>query len=125
MKQIRKDKNARPGSQIKLAIQNKLHKSTYQGSSGIDNCVKLMGVSNFWQQTCKGLQESAKPEDAQEQINKIVQRRNAIVHEADLPRRISAQTIKCNEIKYKDAKNYVKFIRDFVTSANEVFEAST
>ena len=84
-----------------------------------------MGVSKFWEQTCNGLQECAKPIDAKEQLNKIVQRRNAIVHEADLPRRISARTIKCNEIKYKDAKNYVKFIRYFVTSANEVFETST
>ena len=125
MKKIRSDPTARPGSQIKLAIQNKLHGSTYQGTSGLDSCVKLMGVSNFWTDICNNLQDNPEPKDVQKRLNEIVHRRNKIVHEADLPRRISAQKIKFNEITHNDAKKYVKFIQDFVTSANEVFEAST
>jgi hypothetical protein len=53
-------------------------------------------------------------------LNKIAKRRNQIVHEADLVRKIKGKKITLREIKYSDTKNDIEFLEKFVESVDEI-----
>jgi len=117
---IKKDPKARPGNQIKKAIQVELHSSTFQGSGGIDKCVALLGVANFWTNVSNLIQGNPGSKAVQDQLNKIVNRRNQIVHEADLERKISSKKDMLRDITRKNANDYVTWIRQFVSAVDQL-----
>jgi len=119
---MRGDGNSRPGSQIKLAIQEMLHREfTFQNVSGIEQGAKMLGIKNFWQEVADKMPNSPSKGDIQKQLTKVARRRNKIVHEADIVRKISAKNITQNEISHKEASDMVNWIKDFVYAMDSVF----
>src|SRR5207249_1773502 len=45
---LRRDAKSRPGSLVKKAIQDQLHKRTFQTPRDIEAVGELLGVSNIW-----------------------------------------------------------------------------
>lgn len=120
LKKVRADATARPGSQLKMALQSKLHKSTFQGCSGIDECMSLMGIKKFWGRSADKLPDGMDALTLKKAVNKIVRRRNFIVHEADIERKVSASKITFNKIDRKLAHDAISQIKDFVRAAEQV-----
>lgn len=124
MKKLRSDHNSRPGIQVKKAIQDRLHKQTFQSSNEIDDCAALIGKRKIWSEIGTKMPNSLSGESVQKNLNDIVRRRNQIVHEADLERKISANKDTLRAIKRKDASDAIEFISDFVNAADEVLTES-
>ncbi|MGI9483458.1 MAG: HEPN domain-containing protein [Hyphomicrobiales bacterium] len=120
MKKLRSDRNSRPGNQVKKAIQDRRHRQTFQSTSGIDNCAALLGKSGIWSQVGTRMSISMDPDPPQRELNKIVKRRNQIVHEADLERKISAKKDTLRKIERKDAAGAIGLISDFVNAADGI-----
>jgi hypothetical protein len=120
---LRRNKSARPGSQIKAEVQKMLHREfTFQSVAGINRGTKILGVKDFWKQIADRMPEGPhKAGDIQNQLKKVAQRRNKIVHEADIVRKISAKSITQNSIDRAEAFELVYWVRDFVHAMDGVF----
>lgn len=125
VKKVRANSSARPGSQLKKAIQDKLHLSTFQGSHGIEECFALMGVKKVWAQIAEEWPSDVNAEDIKSKLDKVCRRRNQIVHEADLERKISSNRFALREIKRSFAQDSVDFVKDFIVAADKVIERET
>ncbi len=96
--EIKRDPNARPGSRVKKVIQNELHKSTCQGSAGVDERMGLIGETNFCSRVALNIPNPITGIELQKKLNSIVLRRSQIVHEADLERKVSCHIPACSMV---------------------------
>lgn len=120
---LRSNSAARPGSQIKKHIQEMLHREfTFQSVSGIDKASKMLGIADFWGQVATQMPGKPSKGDVQKELTKVARRRNKIVHEADIVRKISAQNIAQNPIQRSEADGFVCWVKDFVYAMDDVFE---
>jgi len=118
--EMRSNSNARPGSQVKLQIQEMLHREfTFQNVSGVENGAKILGVKDFWRKVADKMPES--PGEVQNKLKKVARRRNKIVHEADIVRKISAKRISQNQIDRTEARELVAWVKKFVTAMDDLF----
>lgn len=121
LEQLRSDNESRPGHILKQAIQAALHEEyTFQNSSSIEKGAKMLGIQDFWGEIVKHLPDKQMKGDVQKKLKEIITRRNQIVHEADLIRKTSAKKITVREIDLDTTKEYVSWIRAFVSAINEV-----
>ena len=119
---IRTSKSARPGSQVKLQIQEMLHREfTFQNVAGVEKGSKILGVQDFWQKIADKMPESPAKGDVQKQLTRVARRRNMIVHEADVVRRISAKNITQNKIERKETHELVNWVKEFVVAMDATF----
>ena len=122
MDKIRANTSARPGSQIKVQIQEMLHREfTFQNVAGVEKGAKILGVKDFWGKVAKEMPGKPKKGDVQKQLMKVASRRNKIVHEADVVRKISAKNITQNKIDKKETDELVNWVKDFVYAMDKVF----
>lgn len=121
LEHLRKDSKSKPGNILKQAIQAALHEDyTFQSSSSIEKGAKMLGIKDFWGEIVKHLPNKPIKGDVQKKLKEITTRRNQIGHEADLILKTSAKKITVREIKLETTKEYVSWIRDFVSAINEV-----
>ena len=119
---LRANTSARPGSQIKLQIQEMLHREfTFQNVAGVEKGAKILGVSDFWGKVANNMPNTPKKGEIQSQLTKVARRRNKIVHEADIVRKISAKNITQNKIERKETIDLVNWVKDFVYAMDSVF----
>ena len=119
--ELRKNWKSRPGYIIKEKIRDELHAKTMQGSRQIDIALGLMGVKGFWKDVAAGMNGSLTDKDIKTKLDKIVQRRNQITHEADILRTIRSGKVNFRKISKSDTTNAVAFIMEFVAVANTIF----
>jgi hypothetical protein len=119
---LRKDSASRPGSIIKKAIQEKLHREyTFQTPDSILLAAQMLGVDDFWGKVASKMQGNPPKYDVVEQLREITQRRNQIVHEADLIR-TNRQEPSLRPITFSDAERQVKWMEEFGSAVNDVIE---
>ena len=115
--QLKDDPKSRPGFIVKKAIQDILHREyTFQKPDDIQKAANMLGIKNFWKTVSKKINEN----DLQTKLKKIAQRRNQIVHEADIVRKTKAREITVREIKRTEVDEDVKWIKKFVYAIDKV-----
>lgn len=117
---VRRNKNARPGSQVKTALQSLLHKKTFQSTEEINSAIQMLGVSDFWNNVVSQMGASWNKKKAMDNLNAAVRRRNQIVHEADFALMTRPRDPKLRDIRSKDVRKDLRFIRDFVTACEAI-----
>lgn len=117
---MRKDRKSRPGLLVKQAIQNTLHRSTFQNSFEIDDCIGMLGVSPFWSSVAARMPGRPRVQDVKNRLNEIAERRNRIVHEADLVRKIKGKKDTLRDITRTEAARMVTWVTDFIEAADSV-----
>ena len=90
--------------------------------AGIDEAVQLMGVQGFWGQAAHKMPQPCAANELREKLRQYVRRRNQIVHEADLERRIKARKYAIRSIEKEYAVACCDFITKFVAAADEVID---
>ena len=119
VKRLKENSNARPRHVIKQGIQDYLHKQhTFQGSAQLCKALKMMGVQNPWDQLEHKI--NLTKNEIITLLDEIANRRNQIVHEADLVRKTSGQTVTLREISLIRTKKYIGFIENIVESTHEI-----
>lgn len=101
--------NSRPANQLRIALQESLHRRTFQNWREIEEAFELIGVSGITGtlQTAYAVGDM-KPIKAE--LNALVQRRHLIVHEGDLVRHKRAGQSRVHSI----ARKYVADSLDFI-----------
>ncbi len=118
LEHLKKDTSSRPGHIIKKEIQAVLHRDfTFQTISTIEDGVKMLGIKDFWRKIANELNST--PEDLQKKLRIIADRRNQIVHEADIILKTKAKEITIRKISFSDASDYVAWIKKFVDAIHK------
>ncbi len=121
LEKLRSDANARPGSLVKKALQERLHRDyTFQSADGIERAAKLLGLRDFWGEVASRLPGPPTKGDVKDLINEIARRRNKIVHEADLIPRTRHAGFKLRDIAVADARNWVSWIDELISATDDV-----
>lgn len=120
IKRIKENPNSRPGHIIKKAIQESLHLQTYQGPTGIENCLAILGIKKIWNSISQAMPNNPSPETIKTDLLRIKNRRNKIVHEADLIRRMEARTFSLRKITRSEAEKSVKFVTEIVKAIDQI-----
>lgn len=117
----RNGQTIRPANEIRKAVQQVLHKRPFQSWREIEYGFSLIG--------CKDLGKALKtahtlsPQDLEllkEQLNKIVARRNQIVHEGDLPRHQRGGQVYVQEIRRLWVQESLDFLNEFARKLEAV-----
>ena len=123
IQKIKKDNNSRPGTIIKTAIQEKLHRGfTFQKPDDIVKAMKIIGIKEFWPKVATELGSGIKVEEILKTIRKITLRRNQIVHEADLIRKTKIKNLTLRAISRNDTIKWIKWITSFIESTDKVIK---
>ncbi|HPN95637.1 MAG TPA: HEPN domain-containing protein [bacterium] len=115
---LRKDPKARPGHVFKKAVQDILHEETFQSSREVEKAAGMLGIKDFWGQVASCMpsynQKKLAKKPIIDELNRIVARRNKIVHEADIERQLKGRDVKLRDIKPAEAKIIVDWLDTFV-----------
>ncbi len=124
LKRLRADSKARPGHLVKKAVQEHLHRAyTFQKPDSVIQAAKMLGVKNFWDKVAGEMPDNPSNEDVIDQLRAIAERRNQIVHEADLVLKTKAKKLATRDLKASDARDWVQWITDFAAAVDTVVTA--
>ncbi|WP_146095668.1 HEPN domain-containing protein [Xanthomonas arboricola] len=110
----RTDHSIRPANEIRKVVQKTLHKRPFQSWREIEYGFSLIGVKDLGKtlRTAHSLSIDDL-ENLKNQLNKIVARRNQIVHEGDLPRHERGGQVYAQDIRRLWVEESLEFIEGF------------
>jgi hypothetical protein len=112
-------KALRPANEIRKAVQEVIHKQTYQGWRDIEGALRVDGTTGL----AGKLQTAyrvASFDPLKKELNQIVRRRNEIVHEGNLEVHQRGGGVNRNPIEHKFVEDSLKFLEDLVTHLEQV-----
>lgn len=120
---VRKGKGGRirprPMNIIRHALQDQFHRDlTLQGSEEIAQAFSMIGVQNLWT-TC-GNKVAERPTAIIQRLDRIVRRRNQIVHEGDIKRYLRGGRVIQNSIEPHAVREDITWLRKLVAALDEV-----
>jgi hypothetical protein len=118
---VRSDAKARPGVLVKEALREQLHREyTFQRPDDVQKAVLMLGVDDFWGKVAAAMPGTPKKDEVIKTLREIAQRRNQIVHEADIMRKAKAKTITMRDISARTAADWAVWMRSFVGAIDSV-----
>lgn len=112
------NREIRPWVQVKNSVQKELLTETFQSFEQVSNALALAGIEKGWSKTATKLGCSAT--DIKERLNRIVHRRNQIVHEGDITRASRPQKLKYNQLTHDSVVSDVDWIESLLEKIEEV-----
>jgi hypothetical protein len=112
-------KLVRPANAIRKAVQEEIHKRPYQSWRDIETALALIGISGVAGKL-QTLYRAPSFDPYKKQLNEIVRRRNAIVHEGDLQVHERGGHVRRNAIDHAHVLASLDFIEDLVTKLEQV-----
>jgi hypothetical protein len=91
----REERRSRPWVQVKAALQARLLKETFQNHDQVAIALAIAEIKEPWKKIAAELGE--KSNENRDWLNRLVHRRNQIVHEGDLERASRPRKVKFNE----------------------------
>ncbi|MDF2483418.1 MAG: hypothetical protein K0R79_3775 [Stenotrophomonas indicatrix] len=114
-------RNIRPANEIRKVVQQTLHKRPFQSWREIEYGFSLIGVKDLGKSLRDAHGISVKDmDDLKMQLNKIVARRNQIVHEGDLPRHQRGGQVYVQEIRRLWVEESLHFMEDFAVKLDAI-----
>ncbi len=109
----------RPANQFRIALQESLHRRTFQSWHEIEEAFELIGISGFTARL-KAAYSVSNILPTRNQLNNIVNRRHQIVHEGDLVRHQRGGRCRVHEITPGYVKDSLAFLDAFVERLDTV-----
>lgn len=115
----RESRQLRPANEIRKKVQEIIHLRPFQSWREIEYAFELIGITGL---TGKLQTLYQKPDIKREKeaLNKIVARRNWIVHEGDLVRHKRGGNTNCHEIAPKFARGSLRFLDDLCRKLDRI-----
>lgn len=111
----------RPANEIRKAVQKTLHKRPFQSWREIEYGFSLIGCKDLGRALRSAHAISpADVETMREKLNKVVARRNQIVHEGDLPRHQRGGQVYVQEIRRLWVEESLDFLKAFATKLEAI-----
>lgn len=120
LQQLRNNADARPGNLVKKAVQEMLHKETFQSPDDVKRAAEMVGCTDFWTKVSVRMTGKPAKGDVVASLRGIAIRRNQIVHEADLVRKVRDARPSLRDISHADAKRSVMWMKDFVAAIEQI-----
>jgi len=105
-------KGARPMNIVRQAIQDQLHRDTFQKPDDVVRGLKIIGVDDLWRTCATNMGCTAN--DIVSRLTDIVDRRNKIVHEGDIVRHKRGGKIRYRKITPKQVEKDIIWVGDLV-----------
>lgn len=120
---LRKDKKARPAHLVKKALQDVLHRQfTFQKPDDVKKAADMLGIKDFWTKVAIRMPGKPAREDVIAELKSISVRRNQIVHEADIVRKVKGKQITLRDVTYPEAENTVKYLKNLASAINKLIK---
>jgi hypothetical protein len=113
--------HSRPWVQIKNAAQNRLRKMTFQSRNEVAGAMAMIGRSKVGKGVGEILGKS--PEDVKGSLNRIVFRRNQIVHEGDIARKARPRGLQLNKLTRTEVEGDLAFLEELVDALHSFIAA--
>ena len=80
----------------------------------------MIGIQDFWASAANNMNGTPEKKDVMDRLRQITTRRNEIVHEADLVKKIKAKKLTLREIERAEAAGAIDWLKDFVAAIDQV-----
>jgi hypothetical protein len=118
---LRSDPKSRPGLLIKAAVQEMLHRDyTFQKPDLVEQAMRMLGITDFWSKIAKEMPGTPSPGQVKDRLRQVVDRRNQIVHEADVVRKTRAKQVIIRPITEPEAKQTLEWIKGFAGAVDRI-----
>lgn len=118
------DRNTiRPRVRARKVLERVTLTMSFQSSRGVETAMLMLGVRKAFNKISAEIKPSQTPSETMKRLNRIVHRRNQIVHEGDLQRQSRPQKVKREKIVAHDIKTDLDWIRSLVVAVDSVLTA--
>ena len=111
-------RRTRPRTVLKDRFRNALHKETFQGFDQIGTAFAMLGLSKVWKDVAQRL--GCETDDVKCKLNKIIVRRNQIVHEGDMLRSSRPREVKLHGIDKGDIRSDIKWMSNMIREVDSI-----
>ncbi len=108
----REERDIRPRVQVKNALHRRLLRETFQSADQVSRAMAFAGVTHIWKTTSAAMNES--PEEIKARLNRLVHRRNQIVHEGDLKRQVRPRGLSFNAIEHNSVVEDIAWVESLL-----------
>lgn len=113
-------KKTRPRQVLKERFRSEINSQTFQGSKQVTEALSKLGLKKFWKRIANGLDMTT--DTLHERLDKIVRRRNQIVHEGDIKHGSKKQSVQLNKITSVGVREDLAWIRLLVSEIEREVE---
>lgn len=110
----------RPKVRARHVLERVTLTMSFQSSRGVETAMHLLGIRNVFKKVADHIQPHQAPADIKERLDRIVRRRNQIVHEGDLQRQSRPQNIKREVTSHGRIADDLRWIRSLVVAVDAV-----
>jgi hypothetical protein len=114
--------DSRPWVQLKNTAQKRLLRMTLQSSQEVGDAMAMVGVKDGWTIVASAM--NLKAQDAKGRLDKIVARRNQIVHEGDLARQTRPRRVRLNPITRLEVTADLDFLKALLDALHGVMKGT-
>jgi len=114
--------NSRPWVQAKNAAQKCLLRMTFESSQEVGDAMAMVGVKDGWRSVAPAM--GLGTEQVKDRLDRIVGRRNRIVHEGDLARQSRPRRVKLNPIARPELEDDLRFLKRLVEALHGVMKSA-
>jgi len=108
----------RPRTILKARFADALHKRTFQSSVEVEQAFGMLGVRKPWGKLARRMNGDANA--VRKELDRVVHRRNQIVHEGDVTRSPRPREVKLHEITPNQTRRDIESLRKLVEAADRV-----
>jgi hypothetical protein len=117
---LKKRATIRPGVRARRALERVILTKTFQSSRGVEEGMLLLGVRNAFAKISHEVTPHQQSADLKARLDRIVMRRNQVVHEGDLQRRSRPQVINRERVKVDSIRADIAWLRTLIMAIDKV-----
>ncbi len=114
----RADKNSRPWVQVKDALRGRLLRVPFQSSRSVEGALRMCGINNPWKKIAEKRKTAAGT--LKSRLDRLVHRRNRIVHESDLQRSSRPRQVRHEPVDPASVKRDLAWIECLIAAMDRV-----
>lgn len=117
---VRNRAKIRPKVRARGILERVILRLTFQSSRGVTDAMLILGKRNAFSKIAAEIVPAQGSQDIQERLNRIVYRRNQVVHEGDLQRQSRPQQIKREPADGAAIQGDLDWLRTLITAIDKV-----
>lgn len=117
---VRNRAKIRPKVRARGVLERAILKLTFQSSRGVEHALLMLGKRNAFAKISAEIQPPQGAEDIKDRLDRVVRRRNQVVHEGDLQRQSRPQQVKREQTDGAAIKSDLDWLRTLILSIDKV-----
>ncbi|MCS6521358.1 HEPN domain-containing protein [Curtobacterium citreum] len=110
----------RPKVRVRHTLERVILAHTFQSSRGVGDAMQMLGTRKAFAKIETKINPAQKAQSIQDQLNRIVRRRNQVVHEGDMQRQSRPRRIAREPVDTAEVADDLTWLRGLVQAIDEV-----